>query len=149
MKSDVLDCTYPEAKHAIDMFLAGMPGLQEIRRKIKAWAKQGYFEGIDGRMVLYDREHGMLSGILQNAEKVIMARGVALWYPELVRLGIPFKFVNFVHDEWQTEVQGGQSMAEFVGVQQSGVFDDVGRSLGFRCPLVGNFKLGKTWAETH
>jgi DNA polymerase I-like protein with 3'-5' exonuclease and polymerase domains len=60
---------------------------------------------------------------------------------------IPHKFVLNVHDEWQLEVpkQHGISVGELgvSAIQAAGV------ALGLRCPLDGEYKVGKNWAETH
>ena len=52
-----------------------------------------------------------------------------------------------VHDEWQIEVD--EDKAEFVGKTAQAAIRKAGDHFGFRCPLDGEFKIGRNWAETH
>ena len=131
-------------------FLAALPGL----KKLKDWtipndARRGYFIGLDGRKVKCTSEHHMLAGYLQNGEAVIMKHANILWRTRAKAEGIPFKQVNFVHDEWQTECYCTKEQAERLGEIQRQAIEDVGKELEVFCPLAGNTKVGKTWLQTH
>ena len=148
--AEVLECSRREGDESVEQFYASSPGLVRLfKQEIPAWAARGYFESLDGRCIRYTDEHGMLSGILQCAEKIIMARAAMIWMKELDDRGIEYRLVDFVHDEWQTEVYGDRDMAETVGRIQSDAITRVGVDLGLRCPLSGNYKLGRNWRETH
>jgi len=56
-------------------------------------------------------------------------------------------FVANVHDEWQIETT--KELAESVGQAGIQAIQEAGQSLGLRCPLDGDFKIGTNWAETH
>ena len=105
--------------------------------------------GLDGRKVACDSEHLMLAGYLQNGESVIMKHANVLWRKELRKTGIQFKQVDFVHDEWQTEVIGTKEEAEEVGRIQRWAIKQTGEDLGLFCPLAGSSDIGRSWAETH
>ena len=89
----------------------------------------------------------MLAGYLQNAEACIMKHANILWRERLNDLGIPFRQVNFVHDEWQTECL--QEHAELVAQVQRQSIVDTGIALKVRCPLAGSSNIGLTWYDTH
>lgn len=148
--AEILKCSNKEASQAVNNFLAALPGL----KKLKDWtipndARRGYFIGLDGRRVSCSSEHHMLAGYLQNGEAVIMKHANILWRTRAKTEGIPFKQVNFVHDEWQTEVYGTKEQAERLGEIQRQSLEDIGRKLSVFCPLAGNTKIGKTWLQTH
>jgi DNA polymerase I-like protein with 3'-5' exonuclease and polymerase domains len=148
--ADILGCSIAEGKKALDGFYAGYPGLEALRYEtIPILARQGYFEGLDGRKVPCDSEHHMLACMLQNYEKVIMTHANILWRQELRRLRIAFKQVNSVHDEWQTEIPGCRATAGAVGLIQSRSLRATGERFGLRCPIRGNYNVGKDWHETH
>lgn len=160
--SQILECGYGEAKQACTDFIEFYPGLAGIKRDIiPRDAKRGYFEGFDGRFVsiagddFSSKQHYTLAGYLQNGETIIMRRAKQLWYPRLRSEKIPFRLVNFVHDEWQTEVIGYDN-AEYVAKVQAESIKLAGEELNLKCPMAGSFKnshkkiaIGSNWSETH
>jgi DNA polymerase-1 len=154
--SQILECSYSEAKRACEDFVQFYPGLQTIKRDvIPRDAQRGYFEGFDGRYVRIvgddqgSREHFTLAGYLQNGEVVVMKRAMEIWVPRLKLERIPFKLVNFVHDEWQTEVSAGRDVAEYVATVQKDAIRQAGEDLQLLCPMSGSSDIGITWSETH
>ena len=65
--------------------------------------------------------------------------------------------VNFVHDEWQTEVNNSVDLALKVARIQSDALRQVGEELGLKCPLAGSYwnddhhahTIGTNWYATH
>lgn len=157
--SEILDCSPEEARVAVASFTAAYPGLKALKEVvIPRDAARGFFYGLDGRAVLCDSEHLMLAGYLQNGEAVVMKKANLLWREELKSRGIlpHIKQVNFVHDEWQTEVSGDYELAKDIAQIQSKSIKKAGELLGVRCPLEGSFlnshkqlSIGHNWAETH
>jgi DNA polymerase-1 len=72
-----------------------------------------------------------------------------LWREELDKLNIKYRQVNWVHDEWVTEVVGDRTIAERVGQIQSDAIRAVGEIFKLRCPMGGESKIGKNWLEVH
>lgn len=159
----ILGCSKSEAQQANDNFLDFYPGLKLLREEIiPEDAANGYFRGFDGRFVRIwgddynSRCHFTLAGYLQTGEAIIMKRAAQLWYPRLVREGVPFWPVNFVHDEWQTETVRDLEVAKYVAEVQAGAIKQVGEDLGLNCPMAGsvlsahgNLAIGDNWMETH
>lgn len=109
--SAILGCSHAEAKNAVDDFITFYPGLAMVKNDIiPRDAARGYFEGFDGRYIKIrgddtsSREHFCLGGYLQSGEAIIMKTAKEIWIPRLRKEGVPFKLVNFVHDEWCTQV---------------------------------------------
>lgn len=149
--SSILQCTPKEAKDAIEKFIKFYPGLDRIiNEDIPRDAARGYFEGIDGRFVVYGEEHGMLAGYLQNAEAVILKKSVWDAREECRKLGIPIQLLNMVHDEVQIELLvDDEALAKTVG----GIFADQYRKTAehynLRCPFAGGVSVGKNWNASH
>lgn len=148
--SAIFGCSIMEARKAIEQFLEFYPSLRDIKEnQIPRDAARGYFVGLDGRLVVCDSEHLMLGGYLQNGEKIIMSRACRSWRTQLQKEKIPFRQVNFVHDEWQTLVPDDPEIIEFVKKIQIKSIEDQGIELNLNCPLAGNAKVGRNWMETH
>jgi DNA polymerase I len=147
--ASILSCTIPQAKNAERNFLAALPDLKRVKEFIVPTdARKGFFIGLDGRRVKHNNEHKMLAGYLQNGEAVVMKRAATLWKQWAEAEGIQYKLVDFVHDEWQTEVYSKRD-AERIGELQSNAIEQTGKDLGLFCPLAGKYKVGKNWKETH
>ena len=147
---NILDCTVPQAKRAEQDFLTAIPDLDRLKKStIPRDARRGYFIGLDGRKVQWDKEHGMLAGYLQCGEAVVMKMAALKWVRWARQAGLKFKFVNFVHDEWQVEVEGSHMEATYLGYLQCKAIEEVGVELDLFCPLAGSTKIGKNWKETH
>ena len=148
--AEILSCNTPQAKSAVENFLTALPGLKKLKEfRIPLDASRGFFTGLDGRKVPCNSEHHMLAGYLQNGESVVMKHACIKWRTEAKALGIPFKQVDFVHDEWQTEVPGTLEEAEHLGKIQCDSIEWAGKELGVFCPLAGSTDIGLNWLETH
>lgn len=150
MVAHILDCSRDQAQTAVNNFIEFYPGLKTLKtEQIPFDAKRGYFEGFDGRFVSVTSEHLVLAGYLQNGESCIMKTAAKIWYPRLVKEKIPFKFINFVHDEWQTEVDDDDDLCDYVGGIQADAIVKAGEILNLNCPQAGEIKKGYNWFETH
>lgn len=161
--AEVFVTSRENGKEALKILVDKYPGLRYIKREIiPRDAIRGYFEGFDGRYVRCrgsnedERAHYMLGGYLQNGEAVIMKRATRIWMPELHRLKIPFKIVNYVHDEWQIEVERNYELALEVAKVVANSLSMAGSDLNLRCPMQGSIlnshdkiAIGDTWLETH
>ena len=137
------------AQRAVESFLKALPELARLKGlDIPRDAMRGYFVGLDGRKVNCTSEHLMLSGYLQNGEAVVMKRWVLKWAAEAKRQGIPFKIVDFVHDETQTEVTSYEDGEKLLEIQKQAMVD-VGKELKMFCPLAASGDIGKNWEQTH
>lgn len=148
--AEILGCSISQAKEAVANFIAGLPGLGIVKKKrIPQDVRNGYFSGLDGRKVICSSTHLMMSGYLQNGEKVIMARAMEEWVPALEQAGIDFKIPDWVHDEWQTEIPDDDEICKFVQDTQCTALLHAGESLGLLLPTPGSSDWGYTWKDTH
>lgn len=148
--AEILGCSIGQAKTARSSFLSFYPGLQRLREVlIPQDARRGFFVGLDGRLVPCDSEHLMLSGYLQNGEAVIMKKAMSIWYPKLKDIGVDFKLVDFVHDEWVIETRRCIATATYILKVVTNSIRQAGGALNLKCPMKGNGQIGRNWAEVH
>lgn len=145
--AQILGCTVKQAGEAMDNFLRSIPALKELKRKASMAAQRGYLVSLDGRRIKIESDHKSLSVYLQGGETVIMRMANYLWYTKAKKDKIKFKQVVWVHDEWQTEVE--EARADELGKLQVQAIKDTGQHFKLNCPLDGEYKIGKNWAETH
>lgn len=131
----------------IEKFLIGVPSLAKLKDKVAKIAKTGSLPGIDGRRVRVRHAHAALNTLLQSAGAIIMKHALVLFYEKLQELKLDAKFVLNVHDEWQLECDA--KIADQVGKLGVEAIRDAGIILMCRCPLTGEYKVGRNWAETH
>jgi DNA polymerase I-like protein with 3'-5' exonuclease and polymerase domains len=148
--AQVLECSTADAAKAKENFMERYPRYAHLRNIQTAIdAERGYFVGVDGRKVMVTDKHKVISGYLQNAESVTMKLANQLWTQWLRQEEIPFLQVNFVHDEWQTEVPRDRNLAVYVGETQARAIKEAGEILELRCPMKGSYRIGRNWYETH
>jgi DNA polymerase-1 len=159
---EILDCDERAASEAYDRLLSRYTGFAHLKETvIPRDAKRGWFVGLDGRRVRIlgetegTRRHLSMSGYLQNGEAVVMKMATLRWLPAVTELG--GLLVNFVHDEWQTEVPNNMKVALQVAELQADSLRVVGEELGLLCPLAGSYwnddhkiyTIHKNWSMTH
>lgn len=162
--AEILSCSQEQAREALRRILERYAGFAYLKETtIPRDAKRGWFDGLDGRSVRIpgestgDRRHLCMSGYLQNGEAIVMKLACLHWHRELTKLKIPFKIVNFVHDEWQTETVNDMDTALEIARIQSDSLRIVGEELNLNCPLAGSYwnddhhcyTIGKDWSTTH
>lgn len=148
--SEIFGCTLKIAKSALHGFVGAYPGLKKLKQEVfPRDAARGYFIAIDGRKIICDSEHLMMGMYLQSTESILMKYANLMWRKKLDEAGINYKQVNWVHDEWVTEVYGSKEDAELVGKIQSECIREVGELFYLRCPMGGEYKVGKNWLDVH
>ena len=128
-------------------FLSQTPALADLQDKVKGLASRGWLPGLDGRKIWVRSEHAALNTLLQGAGAVVMKQALCILWRDLNKKKIPFGLCANVHDEWQIETP--PRYANIVGETAMVAIRNAGVTLGLRCPLDGEYKIGKTWKDTH
>ena len=137
-----------EGQKLIDSFLENTPKLRALREKVARISKSsGSLPGLDGRRLYIRSDHAALNTLLQGAGAIVMKQALMILDERLSKLGVDYKFVANVHDEWQIEVE--EAYADMVGKLGVQAIEQAGRVLKMRCPLTGAYKVGNSWKETH
>lgn len=131
-----------------EQFLDRTPALKRLKTEdIPNATKQGYLVGLDGRKFWIPNEHLAMSMYLQGFEAVIMKAAMCFYHDELNGIGVPFKQVAFIHDEFQIETK--KEYGDIVGKAVVNAIKKAGEVFNSNCPLDGEYKIGLNWAETH
>ena len=168
--SQILGCQTRETEESLERLLLRYEGWAHLKKTIiPRDAKRGWFKGLDERRVFIpgdtesERRHLCMSGYLQNGENTIMDLATLKWQDK-INLIFPreyaIKLVNYVHDEWQTEVPNGDLyIARTVAETQCEALREVGEELKLKCPLAGSYgenhndpktwTIGNNWKVTH
>ena len=148
--ASILRISEREASAARERFERGIDGLYDLKNRLipEVWRKKS-FRGYDGRQVVVPSQHKALAGILQNGETVLMKHALIRWHEKARAMGLRFKMVGFIHDEYQVEVIGEEADAKAMGQLIADTLLETGEELGFKIPTPGTYDIGKNWADTH
>jgi len=135
-----------------DRFLNKTPALKRLRNDVVEVVKErGFLKAIDGGVLHVRSAHSALNTLLQSAGAIAMKKALVILHDELTARGWvhgeDYAFVANIHDEIQAIVKKDRSK-EYGELAASSI-RIAGERLGFRCPLEGQSKYGRTWAETH
>jgi len=136
-----------EGEALIKSFLDNTPALKELRAKVERMAEKGYLPGLDGRKLFVRSAHSALNTLLQGAGAIVMKQALVLLGDKISKSKIDAHFVANVHDEWQIEVD--ENYAEETGKLAVNSIIEAGEYFEMRCPLNGEYKIGRSWGDTH
>lgn len=143
-----------EGKKLKAKFLAKTPALKRLIEAVRGAAKRGYLIGLDGRQLHVRSAHAALNTLLQSAGALICKKWLVLIEEELQARGLKhgwdgdYAFVAWIHDECQIACRT-QEVADIVVEVATKCIEEAGEYFGFRCPLAGEAKVGRNWAQTH
>ena len=143
----VVEGNTADGKRAREYFFDNNPAFKSLRDRVQRAASKKYLKGIDGRKLYIRNAHSALNTLLQGAGAIVMKKALGI-LDDLLRLNtIDYKFVANIHDEWQIEVK--ESQAEFTGELAVKSIIQAGEEFNLRCPMDGEYKIGRNWSETH
>jgi DNA polymerase-1 len=133
-------------------FLEATPALKNLRdavgRKVK---ERGYLIGLDGRRLAIRSDHAALNTLLQSAGALISKQWIVECFKELSDLKYgwagDFTLLGYIHDELQWAVR--DEIADAFGKRVVECASRAGTFFDFKVPIGAEFKVGKTWADTH
>lgn len=130
-------------------FLHKIPAIKKLKQIIIHQVEtRGWLRGLDGRHLPVRSKHSALNLALQSAGAVVMKQATVNLSKELLTLpeGTAYQ-VAHIHDEMQLSVK--EDYAQQVGNMATRAIEEAGRDFNLRCPLAGEFKVGRNWKETH
>ena len=136
-----------QGRQLIESFLSNMPALKRLRTQVTSAATQGSIKGLDGRWLQIRSEHAALNTLLQGAGAIICKEWLVQMTKQINEMKLNVKLVGSIHDEYQFEVSI-EDTPQFCEITKQAILDTE-RILGVICPLDSEYKVGKTWAETH
>ena len=127
-------------------FFDNLPAFADLRNRVsRAFQKNGYLKGLDGRKLGVRSEHSALNTLLQGAGAIVMKEALVILNNSLSLYDT--HFVANVDDEWQIEAEC--TIANQVGNLGVLAIEQAGNSLELNCPLTGEYNVGNNWSETH
>jgi DNA polymerase I-like protein with 3'-5' exonuclease and polymerase domains len=136
-----------EGQQLINKFLSSMPALKRVRDSVTKAASKGMIKGIDGRLLHIRSPHSALNTLIQGAGAVVCKVWLINMIKRIRRTGVDAKLVASIHDEYQFEVLT-KDVKRF-GQLTKDAMKDTEKQLQMKCPLDNEWKVGRTWAQTH
>ena len=130
-----------------EKFLSQTPALARLLERVRKQSATGFVPGLDGRRIWVRSEHAALNSLLQGAGAIVMKKALCIFYDKIKANKWPVKLVANVHDEFQFECS--KEVAEDAGKAARMSIIEAGQFYNLRCPLDGEYKIGKNWRETH
>lgn len=135
-------------------FEGNTPALKYLVESVRLKTKTlGYLTILDGRRAYVRHEHAALNTLLQSAGAVICKRWIVTFNRQMRKefgeQGWRGQWAALLwsHDEIQVAVREDiAERASRIAVESINAMTD---HFKFRCPLTGEAKLGRNWAETH
>lgn len=128
-------------------FYENNPAFARLLKAIEEAIRQRkHLTGLDGRKLLARSQHGQLNVLLQSAAALIAKKWVWLIDQAIKHENLDAEIIAFVHDEVQIKVKGD---ADYVGNIARRMAQEAGRHFKFNIPIEAEFRVGKSWADTH
>ena len=134
-------------------FLQNTPALLKLDDAVKKKAaRYKHLIGIDGRRLHCRSPHSSLNTLIQAGGSIVVKRSTNLFREILetekrLYMGHDWSLVVHVHDEWQTECR--QENADVIAATAVAAIQRAGVALKLKCPVTGESKIGRNWADTH
>jgi DNA polymerase-1 len=132
-------------------FMSNVPAYKHLIGAVaEAVRGRGYLIGLDGRHLRTRSEHSALNTVLQSAGALVMKQATVMLWQLLRQANIADKCQQVIqyHDEYSLIVSD-ESICDEVGNIQVEAIQKAGEYFNLKCPLTGEYKIGKNWAETH
>ena len=135
-----------------ERLLNNIPALAKLQDAIATKvAATGTLVSLDGGTMQVRSGHTALNTLLQSAGAIAFKWATVQFVKLMEDSGYcweyHYRIVAHVHDEIQ--VACGPDIADIVGSMAVQSIVEAGKALGVRCPLDGEYKIGRNWAETH
>lgn len=148
-----MGCSLQEARKHFDAFWDTYTPLTEFKESITGvWKKRGgrrggYLKGIDGRKLFARSEHALVNLMFQSAGSITVKVATLFLDKWIKQRNLDAHQVIHMHDEFQFEVKEDQ--VEEVKELALRAFIKAGEFLKMNVPILGDAKIGNSWAETH
>jgi len=138
------------AKHGqqlITRFLNNMPALKHLRMLVSKESAGGTIKALDGRLLHIRSEHAALNTLLQGAGAIVCKQWLVHIMERVIKAKLDARLVASIHDEYQFEV-AIPDIERFCRLTKEAMTQTT-KTLKMKCELDCDYKVGKTWADTH
>ncbi len=134
-----------EGKELKENFLNNTPALKKLRDRVAKASDKGYLKGLDGRIIRVGSQHASLNFLLQSAGAIIAKRAWVIFHA--LALHLDYKQLGVIHDEIQIECSPED--ADEIGSLVVKAMEQTTDYYKLNCPITGEYKIGRSWNETH
>jgi DNA polymerase I-like protein with 3'-5' exonuclease and polymerase domains len=148
-----LGCSLKDAQRYFDAFWATYTPLTEFKLSLTAaWKARGgkrggFLKGLDGRKLFARSEHALVNLMFQSAGSITVKVATLFFNKWITQRGLDAHQVIHMHDEFQIECREDQT--EEVKELALLSFIRAGEYLKMNVPILGDVKIGYSWADTH
>ena len=128
-----------------EQFLSNTPALAVLRKQIEHASKKGWIKTLDGRKVYVRSPHSALNFLLQSAGSIIAKRAWVIFHNKAQSL--EYNQLGVIHDEIQIECD--PEIADEIGSLVVEAMEQTTDYYKLNCPIAGEYKVGRSWNETH
>ena len=143
----VVGGTAKQGQQLITKFLSNMPALKNLRMWVSKEAASGTIPALDGRLLHIRSEHAALNTLLQGAGAIVCKQWLVHIMERVIKTKLDVRLVASIHDEYQFEV-AIPDIERFCRLTKEAMTQTT-KTLKMKCELDCDYKVGKTWAETH
>lgn len=129
-----------------ESFMQLTPAYEVLVKAVQGAAKRGYLKGLDGREIVVRENYRALNTLLQCAGAVIMKKATCIMWDLFEEHKIQAEQAINYHDENQVIAISDPNE---IGKLMVKSIELAGEYYKLRCPLRAEYKIGKTWADTH
>ena len=136
--------------------MRNLPSFRDLKAKLDG-ASQGHsgnlrgqlkrIKGLDGRPLNIRSPHKSLNTLIQGAGSIVCKTWLVCIMKKVHAYGLDVRLVASIHDEYQFEVRKDH-INRFCNITKESM-KQAEQILKLQCPMDNDFKIGKTWAETH
>ena len=139
-----------EGKLLKKRFLKQFPALSRLQNKLRLDFEKSGMRSIvaqDGRKIQVGSEHKLLNYLLQGNEAILAKEWAIITDSLIEKNNIDCKLLAIVHDEQNFECSKEDADKLAVILEKAATM--AGEKLGFKCPMNGTSKIGRTWYDIH
>jgi DNA polymerase-1 len=131
----------------------GIKGFDRLKGDLQTLVAIGWLPGLDKRRIPIRSEHAALNTLLQSAGAILCKQWICDAYDALIADGLKwgwdgdFGFLGWIHDELQIACRNG--LGDRIGATLTAAARNAGTPFKFRIALDSEYKIGRTWADTH
>ncbi len=136
---------------AKEQLISNITGFKDLFRWLDG-TNGDYIQGLDGRMFYVRKKFARLNTLLQGGGSIVCKKWALLTEAMLQELGLhhgqDYQICCHVHDEMVIAARSLE-IAEIIAEVGVAMCREAGRSYNLQCPLDGEAKIGRTWANVH
>ena len=147
---EVVGKSAQEGKRIKEKLFKALPALKQLADTVLVKVRnQNYLLGLDKRKLIPRSEHSSLNLLIQSCGALILKKATVILHEKLkeYKYDNDVQMVAHIHDELQLQCKS--AIADAVGKIARQSIIDAGVYFKLRCPLDAQYKIGKTWADTH